>query len=435
MAYMKRIIDEVIEHYLQFSGAVYIRGPKWCGKTTTASNHAKFIYRLGVERERKAMELLYETDPELIFEKEKPILFDEWQECPFLWDEVKNQIDIEGGKAGGYLLTGSRELKEEEKKRIRHSGLGRMADLSMRTMSLYESGESNGSISLASLFEEGYSVSGKDSSLSLRQLVHATCRGGYPRAVMENDPSLALEEASLAYTYLINRDSPSEDGGRYDGAIIERLLKAYSRNVSTLVSETKILGDMTANGSFSLSRGSYDRYKKWLEDNYVIEEVEPWSPAFKSKSSMSATPKREFSDPSIAVNALGLSVEALLASPIDYGFLFENLCMRDLRVYGSKKGARLFYYHDRNGLETDAVLVNKDNSYALIECKLGFNSAVKAADSLLKVKRLIEEYNQKADDPTHLMRLPTSLIVIHGGKMALTLENGVHLVPIGSLKD
>lgn len=440
MKYLKRIADDLLEYYGQYAGAIYLKGCHFVGKTTTALRHAKSVYRLANGKNRNNFRLAYELDPDLIFSKEKPILFDEWQEAPYLWDEIKTQIDINDGNNKQFLLTGSRELKKEEKESIRHTGVGRILDFTMYPLSLYESGESDGSISLSDLMIDGYSVTGKTSSLSIEDLIFATCRGGWPTAMRFGRSRLALEQASLFVSSTIKRSDIGQDEedaieDRGDPYVYERLLYSYSANICTMVSDETILKGINGGGKLSLSRPTYDKYKRKLRGQYVIEEVNPWCPAFKSRSNVSTTPKKALVDPSIAIAALGLSPEKMLSSLIDFGFFFENLVIRDLRIYGMKNHAEIAYYHDRNGLECDAVYILPDGRYALIEVKLGLEAAKNASASLVKIKNLIESYNASVTDKSQIMPLPSALIVIHGGDKAYTLPNGVHLVPIGCLKD
>lgn len=442
MAYHKRIIDDVIEYYSSMVGCIYIKGPRWVGKTTTASQHSKTIYRLGIERNLLSFNLLFDSDPDSIFSKEKPILFDEWQEAPYLWDEIRNQIDINGGDGGQFFLTGSSEPKKEDRdKFIKHSGTGRFFDVVMRPMSLFESGESNGSISLSCLFDENSSVTGKDSSLPLIDLIFATCRGGWPKATDEFDRGKALKYAGLILDRLIHgkekfkEDEEDSQYGYIDPKIMSRILKSYSRNTCTLISHNKILNGAIGTELPTLDRKTYDTYMRKLESLYLVEEVESWCPAFKSRANLMTSSKKCFVDPSLAISMLNLSPAKLENDLIDYGFFFENLCIRDLRIYASKNGGQVFYYHDRSGNEVDAVVLLDDGRYALVECKLGFNAAIQAANSLLKIKDMIETHNASISDKSAYMELPSALIVLHAGREAITLNNGVHIVPIGSLRD
>lgn len=443
MEYKRRIMDDLIDYYSSMVGCLYIKGPLWVGKTTTATMHAKTTYRLGVERHLKSFNLLYDTDPDAIFAGQKPILFDEWQMAPYLFDEIRDQVDLNGGEGGQFLITGSKELDEGERERhVKHTGTGRFFDLVMRPMSLFESGESNGKISLMSLFDDGYKVTGLDSDLSLERLIFATCRGGWPKAIEESDEQKALHYVDFVLDRLINGnekihyvDGISATSEHIDPQIMRRMLKSYSRNISTLVSNSKILAGVNGKDIKAVTRRVYDAYKKKLEDRYLIEDVESWCPSFKSRANVSTSEKKCFVDPSIAVSSLGLSVNKLLNDPIDFGFFYENLCMRDLRVYSSKALGRVNYYHDRSGNEVDAVVILNDGRYALVECKLGFEASLAAAEGLLKIKGMIEEHNSSLADKSAYMELPSSLIVLHGGKKAITLPNGVHLVPIGSLRD
>lgn len=442
MKYRKRILDDLIEYYKSMAGCLYIKGPRWCGKTTTVSRHAKTIFRLNKKDTLIDFNLHYESNPDSIFSKKKPIFFDEWQLAPYLWDAIRDEIDLNDGEGGLFFITGSSELSGEEKdENILHSGTGRFLDLTMRPMSLYESGESEGSISLSSLFEEGANITGRDSSLTLDDLIFATCRGGWPRSLRETDKKKALLYPSLIVDRLLYGGEileDSEDGDkieRIDPIIMERIMRSYARNTCTMATNSKILEGARGNDVISLDRKKYDAYKAKLVSRYLIEEVESWCPAFKSRSNVTTSNKKAFIDPSLAIYMLHLSPEKLSNDLIDYGFFFENLCIRDLRVYASKDMGRVCYYHDRNGKEVDAVVILRDGRYALVECKLGYRSALAAADGLLEIKNLIEKHNESLIDKSAYMNLPSSLIVLHAGKEALTLPSGVHIVPIGSLKD
>lgn len=440
MAYHKRIIDDVIDYYSSMVGCIYIKGPKWVGKTTTALQHSKTVYRLGMKRSLDAFSLAFDADPDLIFSKEKPILFDEWQEAPYLWDEIRNQIDINGGEGRQFFLTGSSELDPKKREEyINHSGTGRFFDIVMRPMSLFESGESNGSISLSSLFDNDCNISGKDSTLSLQSLIYATCRGGWPKSIDEPHEDKALKYASLIVDRILQGDGEGEEEDeikeRFSPKIMSRILKSYARNNCTLASHSSIFTGAKGQELPSLDRKTYDSYIRKLEKLYLLEEVESWCPAFKSRSNLMTSNKKCFVDPSLPISILNLSPSKLANDLIDYGFFFENLCIRDLRIYASKARGKLFYYHDRSGNEVDAVVVLDDGRYALIECKLGFYSATSGANGLLKVKEMIEKHNAQITDKSSYMDLPSALIVLHSGKEALTLKEGVHLVPIGSLRD
>lgn len=435
-SYRPRIVDGIIERYKQFAGAIYLRGAKLCGKTTTAKKHAQTVYELARSKQREAFLAAYDFDFEAIFSQPKPILFDEWQECPFLWDDVRSEVDAHHGTGGQFLLTGSREMTEEENEQVRHSGTGRIYDLVMRPMSLYESGESDGTISLISLFDPSTRLSNIKSTLSKDDLVYATCRGGWPAAVEIKDREIALKVSEGIVDNCINgRDfAKRKKQPPLDPELVRLFLHAYSRPLSSIVGDEKIKADIRA-ANYPLTDYLYNKCKHFLLDLYLLEETKAWCPAFRSRSNLITSSKIGFVDPSLAAASLHTSPNALLERPIDYGFFFESLCMRELRIYSSAHLGRLCHYRDRYGVEADAVLILGDDRYALVECKLGFSSALKGAENLLNIKSQIEAHNAQVDDKSHLMKPPSALIVLHAGEEALTYKGGVHIVPIGCLKD
>ena len=446
--YIQRVIDQKIARFSKIVGAIHIKGPKFCGKTTTAKQHAKKVYRLSLSRVRNEVKLLLDGNPGLLFKKEDlPILFDEWVDLPEIWDEVRTSCD-ELGVHGAFYLTGSKSLlKKEEREKISHSGTGRIETILMRPMSLYESGESMGSISLKDLFDPAFSLKGySSSSFSEEKLAFATCRGGWPSAVMMGSDRDSLLVAKTIVDGVVNEDMDKGESDeeesydktarrKYDPILTRRLIRSYSRNDSTLANNRQIIADVAASGTYSFSEATFYRYKARLDRLYVFEDVPSWAALFKEKGTMRASPKHEFSDPSIGIAASGLSPEYLLSHPFDFGFFFEALAIRDLRVYSDGIGGTLYHYHDDIlHEEADAVLILEDDRYALIEIKKGFGQVKDAADKLASIRERIKEHNKTAKKD-EFMSLPSALIVVYGGNDPLTLSNGVHVVPLSCLKD
>lgn len=438
MEYLPRILDEIIDDNSQFIGGIYLQGPMLCGKTTTMSRKAKTVYRLSTLRDVKNMLATLSINPRGIFnDADCPILFDEWQIVPQLWDEGRNFIDVSNHQGLKILLTGSASLpKEQIKEFIHHSGFGRYKSLLMRPMSLYESKESNGTISLKDLLNPNFRIKeNTKSDLSIDDLIYATCRGGWPDAVISRNKKDSL---SLAFALVDNIKKHNIEkfidcsGRSKDPQIIERFLKSYARNDSTQATNLTILKDMRA-VSPTMSESTFYRYKDMLDSLFIFEDVNSWSPNMKSRNDMTSLPKKEFVDPSLAIASLDLTPQKLLTKLYDFGFFFENLVIRDLRIYSQKLGGDIYYYRDRNGLEADAVLVLNDGKYVLIEIKLGTAHVPEAIDHLTKIKEQIIKYNSKAE-PDKIMDLPSSIIVITGADKAFTTKEGIHIVPIGCLK-
>ena len=388
--YLKRYLDDEIEKYLEVIGAILIVGPKWCGKTTTGEHHAKSIIKLQDKDKIKSYLKWADIKPSKLLEGEKPRLIDEWQIAPVLWDAVRNSVDELGGE-GLYILTGSTIVEDSE---IMHSGTGRIHKLMMRPMSLYESGESNGQISLVDLFySPNLDIDGITSDLSI---VDSIC---------ENDASLI-------------------DGVKRDPNRVKTILASYARNISESTKDSTIISDINANFE-DISKTTYYQYIDVLKRLYVIDNVKAWSPNIRSKTSIRTSSKKQFIDPSIAVAALGLTPELLMDDLNTFGFIFENLCIRDLKVYSSAIGGRVSFYRDRSNLEIDCVLHLKDGKYALIEFKLGSMEEEKGAKNLLKLNDSIARKN---------MKQPSFLAIITGGELAYTRKDGVKVIPIGCLR-
>lgn len=420
--YLKRIIDDDLEKYLEMIGAILIIGPKWCGKTTTAERHAKSVLKLQDKDQYQTNMMWADIEPSRLLRGEKPRLIDEWQIAPVLWDSVRTSVDETDGY-GLYILTGSTVVNEDGK---RHTGTGRIHRLLMRTMSLYESGESNGQISIMDLFDNpDMNINECESELTMDELIFAACRGGWPDSLNQKTREGKL---FVAYSYLeniCNTDASAVDGVKRDPDRVRLLLRSIARNNSTLAKDQTIIDDMNAN-FMDITRPTYYSYVDALKRLFVLEDQRGWSPNIKSKSAIRSGNKKVFMDPSIAVAALHANPESMEKDLKTFGFVFENLCIRDLNIYTSSHGGKVSYYHDKSDLEIDCVVHLKDGRYALIECKLGSKGIEDGAKNLLKINELIEK-NDKLEKPSFLA-------VLTGGKYAYTRPDGVKIIPIGCLK-
>lgn len=366
--------------------------------------------------------------PSNLLEGENPRLIDEWQIAPNLWDAVRVSVDRRG-EDGLYILTGSNSIDKTE---IMHTGTGRIDTLVMYPMSLYESGESNGKVSLKSLFTNPDCLAdGCMSNLTINELIFVACRGGWPSSLYKKSDKAKLLVARSYFDSLCREDISNVDGVKRDETTTRLLLRSYARNISTMVSNKTIIKDVNANAE--LSDTTFYDYVKVLKKLYLIQDVEAWCPAIRSKSAIQATDKREFVDPSLVVAALGLEPEYFNLDLKTFGFIFETLCIRDLKIYSAALGGRVSYYHDRYGLEADCVLHLRDGRYALIEFKLGSADIDDGAKHLIELENLIKAYNEKESQCK--LRLPSLKIVITGTQYGYKREDGVYVVPIGCLKD
>ena len=425
--YLPRIADNLLSERLDATGAVLITGPKWCGKTTTALQQAKSVLKLQDPDKSKEYLATAAVKPSLLLAGENPRLIDEWQMAPLLWDAVRNTVD-DRGEAGLFILTGSTSVDESD---IMHSGTGRISRMLMYPMSLYESGDSSGKISLSELFNNpNINIDGITSSLSIESLVFASCRGGWPSSLSKKTEKAKLFEAQNYVANICDSDASTVDGVKKNPERIRAVLQSYARNISTLATDKTILKDVSSNYS-DISEPTLFSYLNALERLYVIEDIPAWCPSIRSATTIRASKKKGFIDPSIAVAALSLSPESLLYDMHTYGFIFESLCTRDLKIYSSAMGGRVSYYRDRFDLEADCVLHLADGRYALIEFKLGNRDIEEGAAHLVKLKNLIKKAN--AEDRARL-REPELLFVITGGEMAYTRNDGVKIIPIGALK-
>jgi hypothetical protein len=427
--YLKRVVDKELELRLEAFGATLIVGPKWCGKTTTAAQRAQSVLKMQDPDMREGYLSTAATKPSLLLKGANPRLIDEWQEAPILWDAIRTAVD-DRQEDGLFILTGSTSV---DNKQIHHTGTGRISRMKMLTMSLYESQESTGEISLRTLFDDKkIDIDGIVSDMKVEDLIFAACRGGWPATLRKKTDAAKLIVAQDYLDNVCENDISTVDGVGRNPVWAKMILKSYARNISTLAKKTNIYRDVSANAD-SMSMDTMDAYINALERLFVIEDLDAWCPAIRSSTVIRSGKKREFTDPSIAVAALGLSPNALEVDLKTFGFVFECMCIRDLKIYSQSLGGKLSYYHDRYGLEADAVLHLEDGRYALIEFKLGSREIEEGAKHLLEIKRLVKEYNLKEKQCP--LREPDLLLVITGGNMAYTREDGVKVIPIGCLKD
>ena len=425
--YLSRYLDEELKELLEYMGAVLIVGPKWCGKTTTAKQLAKSVIELQDPTNSKNYLKLADVDPLSLLAGEKPRLIDEWQMAPELWDAVRYSVD-ESDDEGLYILTGSTVVDD---KKIMHSGAGRIHRLLMRPMSLFESGESNGKISLMELFDNpNLNINGITSDLTIPNLIFAMCRGGWPESLNKKTKKQQLMIARSYLDIICEIDTTTIDGVKRNPDKIKALLRSYSRNISSFTKNTTIISDIQEHHG-TMAEATYYDYINVLKQLFVVDEVKAWGPNIRSKTAMRNSSKKSFIDPSIAVAALELTPDELLYDLDTGGHIFENLCIRDINVYSSLRGGKVLQYHDQDGLEVDCVLILSNGDYALIEFKLGSRDEEDGALNLLKLKELI---NKKRKSGEVNIPEPKFLAIVNGGKIAFTRKDGVKVLPIGCLR-
>ncbi|MBE6488868.1 MAG: ATP-binding protein [Methanosphaera stadtmanae] len=428
MEYMARLIDDEIERYLNIMGAILVVGPKWCGKTTTSTQFAKSVLKLQDPDKRKSYLQLAEIKPSKLLEGDKPRLIDEWQIAPVIWDAVRTSVDDLDGK-GLYILTGSTVVNDEE---IMHSGTGRIHRMLMYPMSLYESKDSNGKISLKDLFEDkNLNIDGIESDLSFEDLLHVTCRGGWPETLTIENKVDQLEISKSYVENICQTDVSEIDNVKRDPAKIKLLLSAYARNLSTLAKNVNIIKDVNSTYT-TLDETTYYSYISALKRLFVIDDIRGWSPNIRSKTVIRTGPKRQFIDPSIATAILNLTPEKLIYDLNTFGFIFENLCIRDLKIYSQPLNGTIYYYHDRLDLEVDCVIQLDNGDYGFVEFKLGDREEEKGAKNLLKIAKIIEK--KRSEKQTNIPE-PSFLAIVTGGKFAYTRKDGVKVIPIACLKN
>lgn len=420
--YKTRIVDRILREKLESKGAVLIEGAKWCGKTTTASQLAKSIlYMQDPEKVRQNIELA-ELKPSKLLEGEAPRLIDEWQLAPKLWDAIRFEVD-QRDAFGQFILTGSSVPADTSK--IYHSGVGRITKLLMRPMSLFESGESNGSVSLKQLFE-GKLVDGY-ADIDIDHLAFLICRGGWPKA-LDCSEKIALAQAFDYYTVVVNTDASKVDNVERNPERVERLMRSYARAIASQTNLRSIGQDLASHELKTLSDDTINAYVSALKRIFVIEEVSAWNPNLRSKTAIRTSNTRYFTDPSIGTAALGLGPQDLIQNLHTMGLFFENLCIHDLRVYAESLNGTVYHYRDRNGLECDAVVHLRNGQYGLVEIKLGGDKAI--AEGIETLNKL------SAQIDTNVMKPPAFKMILTGlGNIAYTQKDGIHIVPVGCLRD
>lgn len=421
--YKQRIADRILERKVLGKGAVLIEGPKWCGKTTTAKQLAKSVLDLGDASVLKQSSQMIEISPKSLLEGATPRLIDEWQALPPIWDSIRSEVD-KRGEPSQFILTGSSVLLDANE--TIHSGTGRYAHVMMRPMSLYESGESTGSVSLIDLFA-GKTPDVQENKLEIDDLAYLTCRGGWPWTTLIS-PKVALDQAFDYVDSVIKRDIQRVDKVKRSPERARLLLRSYARNISQQVSYATIRKDMLSNDASTLDEDTVADYIKVLKKLFVIEDLVAWNPNIRSKAAIRTSDTRHFVDPSVGTAALGLGPKDLINDLQSFGLFFEDMVVRDLRVYAEALDGELYHYRDSSGLECDTVLHRRNGSYALLEVKLGGEDKInEGAASMIELANKID---------TDKMPAPSFMAVIIGvGKYAYRRKDGVYVLPIGCLKD
>ena len=419
--YYERLIETRIERKLKSSGAVLVAGPKFCGKTTTCMLYQNSYIKLNTKQSIAMARL----NPKGVLVGEKPRLIDEWQKAPDIWNHIKDDLDFDY-QFGKYILTGS--STPADKTDVHHSGAGRIAPLLMRPMTLWESKESNGKVSLANLFEGGtdYPLD-MNSEFTLEDVAFLLCRGGWPIAV-QAPRDIALEITKNYYAGLfIFEDSENERFRNKKPEVLRMILRSYARNISTEAAVSTIISDIRQSNERSMDTKTYDDYMEALKDLYIIEDMEAWNPNIRSKTSIRSTPTRHFVDTSIACRSLGVNPLDLMNDLESFGLFFEDFAVRDLRVYADSLGGEVKHYRDNSGLECDAVVHLEDGRWGGIEIKLGGDDLIN--DGAESLKRLRDKIVQKSDE-----KAPSFLLVLTAVGGAYKREDGVYVAPINMLK-
>lgn len=421
--YKPRVADSILEDKLDAMGAVLIEGAKYCGKTTLACQHANSVLYMADPNSREQNLILAQTNIGILLRGKTPRLIDEWQLAPQFWDAIRNEVDKRGND-GQFILTGS--AVPADTKNIFHSGTGRIAWLKLRTMSLWESGDSTGEVSLSSLFHNQTILDGS-SLIDIERLAFITCRGGWPKATLKSNPKSALIQAEEYFEAVVRNDISRADGVQRNPELARNLMKSYARNTGTQATVSTFMADLSTNGT-GLTENSIYSYLNALKRIFVIEDSMAWNPNLRSKTSVRTSPTRYFSDPSIATAALGIGPDDLTNDLNTFGLIFESLCIRDLRIYAEPIGGTVYHYRDKNGLECDAVIHLKNGRYGLVEIKLGGEKLInEGAANLMRLSDKID---------TSKMNKPSFLMVLTGvGQYAYRRpSDGIIVVPIGSLK-
>lgn len=421
MAYLKRYIEKDIAEALETSGVVVVAGPKFCGKTTTSNIFAKSKYTL----DTKAKIELVQSSPESILIGETPRLIDEWQNVPDLWNCARSEVDARENKFGQFIFTGSSTPADKED--IYHSGAGRIVTLTMRTMSLYESNESKGYVSLASLFSGQKNVFFTNENYYLQDTAFFICRGGWPLSLNDDREKSLKITKNYCDTLFGFENTKNKKFRNKKPEVLRMILRSYARNISTEVRKSIILNDLSKHEDKTLNETTLDEYLEALKDLYIIKDVEAWNPNFRSKTAITSTPTRHFVDTSIAAHALGMSPDDMLNDPRTFGLLFEDFAIKELSIYAKYLGGEVRHYRDANGLECDAVIHLENGEYALVEIKIGGEDLInEGVSTLQRLKNKIAESKQK---------MPAFSMILTAVGDAKTLEDGTHVVPINLLKD
>lgn len=421
--YKQRIADRILQRKILGKGAVLIEGPKWCGKTTTAKQLAKSFLDLGDSAILKQSTALIDISPQTLLKGDTPRLIDEWQALPSIWDSIRSEVDRRG-EPSQFILTGSSVLPEADE--TIHSGTGRFATIKMRPMSLYESGESTGTVSLKELFECD-SIEVQQNDLELEDIAYLTCRGGWPWATLISR-EVALDQAFEYFDSVVKKDILRVDKVKRSAERAKLLLRSYARNISQQVSYGTIRKDMLSNDASTLDEDTVADYIKALKKLFVIEDLAAWNPNIRSKAAIRTSDTRHFVDPSIGTAALGLGPQDLINDLKSFGFFFEDMVVRDLRVYAEALDGELYYYRDSNGLECDTVLHRRNGSYALLEVKLGGEQNIEeGAMSMISLAKNID--TDKTPSPSFMA------VIVGVGQYAYQRKDGVYVIPIGCLRD
>lgn len=421
--YKPRITDILIERKLRGKGALLIEGPKWCGKTTTAEQFSKSILYMSKPEDVSSNLIMADINPSKLLEGETPRLIDEWQIAPKIWDAVRFEVDHRENY-GHFILTGSAVPPKTDE--IFHTGTGRFAWIKMRPMSLYESGESTGEVSLKEMFNQPQQLSATN-KLNIDDLAFLICRGGWPEAV-NMDKDVALDQAFDYYNAIVNTDISRVDDVKREPERAKRLMKSYARNQGAQTAYTVIRDDIAANDSELITDDTVYAYTNALRKIFVIEDMPAWNPNLRSKTAIRRSDTRYFIDSSIATASLGLGPDDLIKDLNTMGLFFETMCVRDLRIYAESIDGEVFHYRDKSGLECDTIVHLRNGSFGLIEIKLGGDKLIEEGAKNLKT------FSNKID--TDKMKAPSFLMVLTGtGNFAYRRDDGVYVVPIGCLKN
>lgn len=421
--YKKRIADDILRRKLEGKGAVLIEGPKWCGKTTTAEQFAASILYMDDPEKKEQNIIMSELNPKRLLKGAVPRLIDEWQLAPKLWDAIRFEVDHRR-ELGQFVLTGS--AVPADTKEITHSGTGRFTWLTMRPMSLYESGDSTGNVSLKKLFEGTEEIDG-ESKLDIDRLAFLICRGGWPQAVDMRD-EIALDQAMDYYDAVVHSDINRADDVQKNPEKVKRLMRSYARNQGAQVPNTVLAQDISANDEKPMNEETVASYVDALRKIFVVEDMPAWNPNLRSKTAIRSSNTRYYIDPSIAAAALGIGPNDLVNDLKTFGFLFETLCIRDLRVFADALNGEVYHYRDKDGQECDAVIHLRNGKYGLVEIKLGGDKLIEEGAKSLKA--------MEAKIDTEKMNAPSFLMILTGiGDYAYRRHDGVYVVPIGSLKN